>query len=241
MLTIIVVVQYSYIKSSFNASFDFVLDELDELVSLLFSPCSFFWKIPHKHIFLFSDWWINKQPSSKTPRSRRCPRWRPEKVSLFPTLLLFFFSFSHVLSSISQYSRIARMHRQLSAALDNGAKPDQTKLYEAGLRKTTADLSVKTTVNEIVHGESWLILVGQVAFAVALGSGYERFRSGRKILPSVKSSWTKGLGDRLLYNIFYETLFFLWCFLFRFLVQNSKFKRKVAVVVGIGKVSKTGA
>ena len=84
------------------------------------------------------------------------------------------------------------MHRQLSAAVALGAVPDASAVPAsafAAAPPTTREaeeavpemVSIeKTVVHEFVHGESWLVLAGQMAVAVALGGGYERFRSRTK-------------------------------------------------------------
>lgn len=94
-----------------------------------------------------------------------------------------------------QQRRIARMHRQLEAAMANGALPDPSSVAAAapgrdaaargrGLDDSSATTELfsakaatRTLVHEVAHGEGWLVLAGQVAIAVALGSGYERYRS----------------------------------------------------------------
>jgi len=99
----------------------------------------------------------------------------------------------HVVELAEQQRRIARMHRQLAAATALGATVDPSAVPSASASGAdSADAAAqgeaasappqlvtvsKTAVHEFVHGESWLALVGQVAVAVALGSGYERMRS----------------------------------------------------------------
>ena len=123
----------------------------------------------------------------------------------------------NVVALAEQQRRVARMHRQLAAAMANGASPDPAVLTKlSGVRPSGGETSrvmpmddatklsgvrpnggetsrvmpleselfakppsVKTLVHEVEHGESWFVLVAQVAVAVALGSGYERFRTGR--------------------------------------------------------------
>jgi len=103
----------------------------------------------------------------------------------------------NVVALAEQQRRIARMHRQLEAAMANGALPDPSSVVAAappgkdgatrgrnldGSSAGTTELfsakaTAKTLVHEVAHGEGWLVLAGQVAIAVALGSGYERHRS----------------------------------------------------------------
>jgi hypothetical protein len=136
----------SYMRTEFNASFEYVLDELDEMVE-------------------------------------------DSTTSLQVKLQ------ENVVELAEQQRRIARMHRQLAAAIANGAVPDQKILAKAISRKTsTAGFSAsgtesellsvrtveKTMVHEVFHGESWLALVGQCTLALVLGTTYERFRSRGK-------------------------------------------------------------
>jgi hypothetical protein len=106
----------------------------------------------------------------------------------------------NVVALAEQQRRIARMHRQLEAAMANGAMPDPAVMASSAEALTadakaaasvrsldqtagsptelfSAKAATKTLVHDVEHGEGWLVLVGQVALAVALGSGYERFRS----------------------------------------------------------------
>jgi len=134
-------------KTQFNSSFEYVLDELDEMV----------------------------EDSTTTLQVKLQENF----VEL-----------------AEQQRRIARMHRQLEAAIANGAVPDEKKLAKASTRLATATgvsssasqetelLSVrtveKTMVHEVLHGESWVMLVGQCALALVLGTTYERFRGTNK-------------------------------------------------------------
>lgn len=102
----------------------------------------------------------------------------------------------NVVALAEQQRRIARMHRQLEAAMANGALPDPSSVVAAAPGKDgaargrnldgssagttelfSAKATAKTLVHEVAHGEGWLVFAGQVAIAVALGSGYERYRS----------------------------------------------------------------
>ena len=138
---------FRYMRTQFNTSFEYVLDELDEMI----------------------------EDSTTTLQ-----------VKLQ----------ENVVELAEQQRRIARMHRQLEAAITNGAVPDEKLLAKAATRLATESrgtssanletelLSVrtveKTMVHEVLHGESWMVLVGQCALAVVLGTTYERFRSSGK-------------------------------------------------------------
>ena len=55
------------------------------------------------------------------------------------------------------------MHRQLEAAMANGAIPDPDALAAVRSLDAKPQVELETTlIHEIVHGESWLALVLQV-------------------------------------------------------------------------------
>jgi hypothetical protein len=105
---------------------------------------------------------------------------------------------NHVVELAEQQRRIARMHRQLTAAMDNGAVPDPEHVSRLTLAATSSSYSssasasseglpqrvkakVVNVIHEIEHSQSWLMLIGQVAIAAVLGTSYEKYRSGKRL------------------------------------------------------------
>lgn len=126
-----------YMLSKFNTSFDYVIDELDDMLD-----------------------------SSSDALQTKMQ--------------------NHVVELAEQQRRIARMHRQLAAAVDNGAVPDvdhvsQLLAEDATSAQEQPKYKIENIYHEIEHGESWLMLVGQVAVAAVLGTGYERLRAGKRV------------------------------------------------------------
>ena len=177
-------------RESFNSSFHYILEELDEMVED--SATTLQVKMQDNVVALA------EQQRRVARMHRQLAAAMANGASPDPAVLT---KLSGVRPSGGETSRIMPMDdaTKLSGVRPSGGETsrvlpmnDATKL--SGVRPNGGETSrvmpleselfakppsVKTLVHEVEHGESWFVLVAQVAVAVALGSGYERFRTGR--------------------------------------------------------------